>query len=259
MAQVKSPLVPWDNTHNQESILREYPIFHKAYESVPTELLRWGILSPRFEEKTSISPQKFLNFIENDEGDADVHFINPCPINAAIYPNVLIHGEMFHKGISNLIIKVLSRMGYELDPMVFMDDNIFAFCNYFCGNRGFWYRYITFVDNFLKEVSNDITDKEMIYSNSANYSRDREIPYYSFVIERLFSVFLMLNRDVNVLAYKYTFEELKMKTNLPDNLLKQIIALTEMKNSAITKKEKQDYADYRNLTTTQYKLLFHME
>jgi hypothetical protein len=256
---IQTPFHVWNNLSNSTPGFREYPIIKTAYNSEETKNLEyWGILSPKFEQKTNITGNTFLQFIENN--NANVYFINPTPINEAIYPNVLYHGEAYHPGIMGLISRTISRMGFDLYPQtLIMDHSTFAFCNYFCGDRKFWDSYINFIDTFLSEVANHSEDNKLMFEKSAQYSLDKTIPYYAFVIERLFSVFLVLHPEIKSASYKYSKEELLVKTDLPDNIISEVIALSDIKKVATTLELKRAYSLFRNRVTNEHKFLFHRE
>jgi len=252
----------WDNRAAAHPEHREYPVFAECWHNVATntsDLSYWGFISPKFSTKAGITPQEFKAFVERNESFADVCFINPKPINEAIFPNVIFHGELYHKGLSKLMLDTLVLMGYELSPTHIMDRSTFTFCNYFCGNRKFWSKYITFVTNFLDYAKLNPEYEKLLFETSADYSGDKNIPYYTFVVERLFSVFLLLHPQIVAVNYEYSTQQLVSKLSLPPEVVLEIKALSVLKTAICNEEILTIYSHYRNKLTTQHKYLFHME
>jgi hypothetical protein len=76
----------------------------------------------------------------------------------------------------------------------------FATCNYFVGNDKFWKNYLSFLDLCLKLCDEDDQLSNYIYKEGQTYN-GHFIPYFSFVIERLFTIHNILNRDITVKRY----------------------------------------------------------
>lgn len=220
--------IAWNNTVNDNSQLREYPVFKKIHNQITDKL--WGAISPRFSQKTNITVSKFKNWIENNPG-YDVYFINPCTILDSLYENVWIQGERHHPGMVNLTNTLLNRIGIDIKvEKLLMDDTTFTFCNYFVATEDFWNRYISFVDSVLHAAEDDIEWSIQLYSSKANYSRDHTLSFYPFLVERLFSTFLCLNPNIKRLNYQFCAEEMQKKVN--SDQFKIITELTNMKRSA---------------------------
>lgn len=209
---------PWDNTLNAKPDLREFPVFEMEY--VRRALARpdnsyWGFISPKFQSKAGISPKQFIDWVNANPG-VDVYFINPCPIQEVLWPNVIEQGEYWHPGLKEMIYKGLNKAHVFSSDLIDdiplrMGQYTFAFCNYFIGNMKFWDSYISFVQKFIRACENDPQLNHMLYVGNANYNRDRSLPYYPFVVERLFSTFLTIYNHITTLNYRYTYEDLKHK------------------------------------------------
>jgi hypothetical protein len=243
IGNVQSPMIPWDNTINLSPELREYPVFKNGFEYARKNGLEmWGLVSNKFANKTGISGDRFVEWITDQtyQRSANLYFINPCPIIECLFPSVIAHGEYWHPGITNLVQRTLNEMGIKLDlANVLMDSDIFAMCNYFCGDRFFWERYLEFINQFLQAIDRNEADKELMFQASAGYNPDKSLAYYPFVIERLFSVFLYVYHDrIKSHAYQHTLDELITKTGLTKELCQEIQALSAMKKSAIGKNSK---------------------
>ena len=266
LSSMQPGFTPWDNTSNPEPILREFPVFLQVYEKLQNNVdapRYWGVLSPKFEEKSGISGTEFYDWIKNNPTNADVYFINPKTIAESLYPNVVYHGERWHTNLASLMQRYINLFHPNVDlSSLYMDTNSFAMCNYFVGNSIFWKEYLNFVNTFLHHVSQNELDRKMMFSVSANYNLDHSVPYYSFVVERLFSVFLRLHPAIRAKSFSYTREQLNKKLQLPEPIIDELMALTAIKNAAISGKNPDllpHWAWLRNRMTQQNPYILSLE
>jgi hypothetical protein len=216
----------WDNTKGDPQ-MREYSAFLQEFKNRADGINEyWGMVSPKFFEKTRVSPEKFVKWIKDNPG-RHVYFINPCPINECLYANVVEHGERFHKGITDIF---QCGLGYDPNNMK-MARNKFAFCNFFVGDYFFWSRYLRFVEGFLLNCAKDTRIREMLYKGDANYSYDKSLPYLPFVIERLFSTFLW-DKGEWAAAYEFTYDEQAHK--MPFQIFEEMNAISTVKQGAVS-------------------------
>jgi len=184
----------FDNTENKHPELREYHVFRRAINHQCTEDLdAWGVWSWRWAAKSRYPAETVLEFIDNNP-DADVYVFNHARVHEALTVNVWEQGEFFHSGISTLAKCVLNKLGYDDSPFnSIMSTDIYCFSSYFVAKRRFWDEYMGFLDSFVGEL-NDL-DEEMaaIYRSSAKYPRDKSLNMFVFLIERLFSTYLLYN------------------------------------------------------------------
>jgi hypothetical protein len=259
----------WDNLSNDQPQLREYPIFECAYNSNLTKNLDYfGLVSPKFEKKSNITGGQFLDWVKASQQTnlCDVYFINPVPIVEAIFPGTIQHGENCHPGLLSLLQRNITEASKIDLGSLYMDCNTFSLCNFFVGNHKFWGKYIKFVNNFLESVNNNPKDIEMLYQKSANYGPNKVLPYYTFAVERLFSIFLSLERGrkdgITATHYAYTRAELITKTTLPEPIIDELRCLSDIKQIAVSAgypNMMQHWAFLRNKLAQQNQYLFLME
>lgn len=202
---VQSPLTPFDNTSNERPELREYHSFFKALEQGVTEIVEengvahdldaWGFLGPRWEAKLRYSAEDIVKEIEGNK-TADVWVFNHArTVNALTY-NVWEQGEYFHKGIRLVARTALEIAGYDSTPLhAFMTEANTGYCSYFVARKSFWNEYLYFLIKIKEALEKLPEDVKNIYESSANYSRDASLNMFPFIIERMFSTFLILNHD----------------------------------------------------------------
>ena len=160
-------------------------------------------------------------------------------------------------------------------------------CNYFAGNRVFWYQYLQFGERFLAEVEKDTEASEMMYRRSAQYGRNANLAYYPFVMERMLSVFLNVHpqlhgrpedcipipdRDGKIVpnvyarliihSYEYDRGQFLEKTKLPEPLADSLRGLSDIKKAAVSLKQPHlmnTWSIFRNQIAAANPNLFLME
>jgi hypothetical protein len=255
----------WNNIENLNEQLREFPVFEQAHESLKnTDVDLWGLVSPKFEQKTNISGHQFISWIQKTHSlnPCNVYFINPVPIVESLFTSTIHHGENCHNGMEGILQRNLSLFNVSLNSM-YMDCNTFSLCNYFVGDKYFWDKYINFVHSFLISINNNKSDYDLMYNTSAQYGPNTHLPFYTFVIERLFSIFLNINKEtIKVSHYQYNKQALINKTGLPEPIIDELQALKDMKQIAISAgyfNMMHHWAFFRNRMAVQHPYLFLME
>jgi len=204
---------PFDNTSNKRSDLLEYYIFHIGYKKAMSEnLSHWGFVSWRWNEKCKIKSQEVIDFIDQNPNQ-DVYLMNWTPFYESVNWNVWSHGETSHLGIISITSQILNEMGYSSKILhEIMPRNVFCFSSYFIGSKKFWNDYIIFLKKFKNIIDNNKNLKFQVFQKQ-KYSNETELKYHNnysffpFIIERLFSTFLVINYDrYTICNYPYNFK-----------------------------------------------------
>lgn len=160
-----------------------------------------GIFSPKFGMKTKVSAQRFIEFSEASA--ADVCFINPFPQIRYYSYNVWMQGEANHPGLMARAQALLDASGVAIDVSSTPRNDARTLCysNFWVGSEQFWDEYVGGVlepiarfleSNPTSEVSRSVLD--------ATWHSD-PAPFLPFIVERLFSTFLAIRRDISARAY----------------------------------------------------------
>lgn len=229
---VQSPLTPFDNISNERPELREYHSFVKAIENGSTDGLdAWGFLGPRWEAKLKYSADEIKNAIDQNS-DNDVWIFNHArAVNALTY-NVWEQGEFFHKGLRKVAESVLTVAGFDNSAInAFMTEHNTCYCSYFVARKEFWEDYIDFLSKIIVATENLPEDIKSIYNSSANYSRDNTLNMFPFLIERLFSTFLVIRHG----KYKVSPKTYDYDVYAPQvgEFTKVLSALNDLKNHVV--------------------------
>ncbi len=229
---IQSPLTPFDNTANEKPELREYHSFVKAIENGSTDGLdAWGFLGPRWEAKLKYSADEIKYTIDQNPNNDVWIFNHARAINALTY-NVWEQGEYHHKGLREVAGEILNTAGFDSSPLnAFMTERNTCYCSYFVARKEFWKDYINFLSRIIDAIDNLPEDVKKLYNSSANYARDNTLNMFPFLIERLFSTFLVLKHDkykVHAKPYDYS-----VYNNQVGDFTSTLYSLNVLKNQVI--------------------------
>ena len=200
--------IPYDWTGNPTPEYREIAIFFDLYnkrEIIESEY--FGLVSPKFYEKTGITGDKFIDFIIKNPG-YDVYFINPFPHGQYLFFNVWEQGEQIHPGTKQMTQELFDYAGYDIsiEGLGRSDRTTASYCNYWVGNKAFWDVYISFIKPLFECITVKMPDNQRKkYFELAPYTNPA--PYFPFVFERMFSTILLINKKIKSLSYEYSKEE----------------------------------------------------
>jgi hypothetical protein len=223
---------PYDNTANVSPELREWAVWERFYEGMQSGILSeeldlWGFVSWKFKEKTNLSGEQFVDWINANPG-YDVYFVNPCIVNEAVFVNSWEQGDIHHPNISDIGNSFLTKLGYEdvsVRDMV-LDRNCTMFANYIVGTRKFWDEFMAFSNQLFIEAEKDPVFKHQVFgAGLSNYAHDKSLPNFTFLIERLIPTFIDL-KGFNGLAYQYTADTIADKYQ---PYFADIMALSDLK------------------------------
>lgn len=205
--KIDSSLTPFDNTENLKPELREYYIFKRIIdEGHANDLDAWGVFSHSWKEKNRYDANLVFEDINNNK-DCDVFIFNPARVQDALMYNIWEQGEYYHRGLKTIATYVLKKIGY--DPIVLdelMTDKTTCFCSYFVAKKHFWLEYIDFLDKVYQTLKDSPEDIKQLLDSNANYMKDRSLNLFSFLMERMFSTFIVLHsKKYKVYAKKYDY------------------------------------------------------
>jgi hypothetical protein len=247
---------PFDNTSNKRPDLLEYYIFRIGYKRALSERLsHWGFFSWKWEGKTKIKSQKFIDFIEKNP-DQDVYLINWCPYIECCNLNLWRNSEIYHPGITFIADDAIQKMKCDIYPHgsvneIILTEKNFCCSSYFIASKKFWNDYLVFLNKFKNTIDNNRDLKELVYSktthNNKNYS------YFPFIVERLFSIFLFLTKHkYKILNYPYDFS---IYEKYVGENYKEMKKASELKLKFVEESNKQKQIKYYNEWINQCSLI----
>lgn len=192
--------IPYDNRVNPSPEWREYHVFRTAWHAgLCGDGDVTGFVSWKFGAKTGLRGKQLVRFIQRHPG-FDVYFAHPYRVEPQAFTNIWQQAEIHHPGILPLAQRIFDAVGIDVDLATLEQPREHVlFCNYWAATLGFWNRFMAFCepvhDHILRGL--DEADERLIWSRA-----DREIdaPYVPFIMERLLTTFLALNRSVRFLG-----------------------------------------------------------
>lgn len=212
-AKLDPAFTPWDNTANLQPDLQEWYIWDKIFpEAMEEKLDYWGAVSWKFGDKTNLSGQQFVDFIQANPG-YDVYFVNPAVINEAVFLNGWEQGDIWHPNLSKIATEFFTKIGYT-DPGLrdtVIDRNVMMFASYFVASREFWQDYMKISSQLFTEAEKDPEFRQKVFGQGlSEYNLNKSLPNFPFINERLVSTVIDM-KGYRSAAYPYTADTLADK------------------------------------------------
>lgn len=203
-AHLEQVFIPFDNTVNAQPLLREEPLHLQLYEKHKDEKdAYWGMVSWKWREKIQSGGEFFLEWIQSNPG-YDLYFIDPHFAEAAVYKNSFVNGELNHPGMMPFINNLLKDLNIPFDMINYgFHPDLFSTCTYWIGNHKFWKRWRKFWDRCLQIIKNNPEYSNFVFGESKKLHLGNKIINYSFVHERLISIFLIVDQNIKFIHYPY--------------------------------------------------------
>lgn len=205
LSQVEPGFIPFDNTENEKPELREYHNFKLIMEDGHSDGVDlWGAFGPRWKQKLKYDALEIRTAIRENPNH-DVYIFNHARIVNALTWNVWEQGEMWHKGMKQVVQYALKKCRYNPKVVEALMTDTTCYCSYFVATNDFWKKYMRFIDEIKYVLDNDLDEEhQKLYNSSANYARDSSLNLFVFIVERLFSTFLYLN-EFDVYAHEHNY------------------------------------------------------
>jgi hypothetical protein len=192
-----------DNTDNPRPDWREYwPIRNFFLEHALEEDRFYGFFSPRFREKTGLSHNQVVGFIEQATDETDVALFSPQVDVGAFFPNVFAGEEYADSGFLAASQAFLTHIRLEVDlSSVLMNSTNIVFSNYIVARPVFWRSWLEKCEQ-LFQISEfgDTSDPLHIQINhKTNYNEG--VPRKVFILERIASLILFSTPNLKVRVY----------------------------------------------------------
>jgi hypothetical protein len=198
----------------------------------------WGLLTPDFTKRTSLTGQDLLTVIQSNPG-FDLYYASAHPELEAIYHNPWRSPEVTHPEFVALSRRFLQAAGLSDVPVDSIShSSLFATGHLMVASPGFWEKYVGFVQTVFSQVQKSLNaaDQEKLFSEPPVPGR---MTYLALIIARLLSVFLML-KNSNYRAFKIPLPEQEKTMNT------HLRFLREMKDLGLTQKSKWHLAAWVN-------------
>ncbi|AVP99157.1 hypothetical protein C7S18_19160 [Ahniella affigens] len=202
-----------DHSDNERSDWREYwPIrrFLKGHlQGAAVDDDSWfGFFSPRFKEKTGLTPSQVTAFVESSAPAVDVVTFSPQADMGAFFLSPFEQEEMFQPGFIAASQAFLGAIGVNADlSKIVMDSRQIVFSNYFVAKKPFWRRWIDINEKLFALCEGEKGPK--FEALRASLTSPTQYPggvqRKVFLMERIASLILTLEPSWRVRAYN-TFD-----------------------------------------------------
>ena len=197
--KVEAPFTALDNRANPRPDWQEYwPIRHHLLNTPMQEDHLYGFLSPRFREKTGLSPAQIVEYLCKQPSDTDVVLFSPQPDMGAFFLNVFDQNEVFDPGFKESAQSFCQFAGIDIDlSQLVMDSRNIVFSNYFFAKPAFWRRWLSVCEVLFSACENNPRIADIHgWLKQTNY-RDR-IQRKVFLLERIASLIIKLENHWRV-------------------------------------------------------------
>lgn len=194
-----------NNIDSEKNDWREYwPIRNFLLRETLDTNCYYGFLSPRFNEKTGLTPKKIKDYMNTFSDDIDVFSFSPQPDMGAFFLNVFEQEELFQPGFTEASEAFLASVGIKVDlKSLVMDSRQIIFSNYFVARPDFWREWLAINEKLFAVCEGEDCDmkRSLVIESTYPGSVQRKV----FLMERLASLLLTLNSHWRVRAYN-TFD-----------------------------------------------------
>lgn len=191
-----------DNLRNDRADWREYwPMRQFLLTENLDENAFYGFFSPRFAEKTGLSYDQVVTFIQSTPEDTDVVTFSPQVDIGAFFQNVFVGGELADPGflITSQVCANLAGLSVDLTQLV-MDSRCTVFSNFFVAKPAFWRRWLAFCE-LLFAVAEAHPDSELGQALRYKTKYKEGVERKVFVVEGVVSLLLALDTQLKIQNY----------------------------------------------------------
>lgn len=221
LKNVETNFVAFDNTSSIHKDLKEFHIFDRLITDGHTkDVGYWGIFDTVYKTRLRFDSNEIIKTI-NENPNKDIYLFNFAKIHDALTVNVWEQGDNYFPGIKRVAEYSLDKMGYDPKVVNLMTtDANTCYNNYFVASSKFWKRYMVFLNSLKSELDDLPSDMDRIYKT--NYTADLNATLFPFIVERMLTTFLLIDKTWNVYAKPYDYEIYRPQINDSVNLLKSV-------------------------------------
>lgn len=204
ISHLEPNFTPYYNTSTDVS-LREWPIVKSGPRLVEEDLKQnpntvWGFVSWKWRQKTDLPGQIFIDHINNNP-DNDTWFMEPN-YTRPVYFNPWTQGDLCHQNISGIAQEVFKEMGWNVPNLKTLEIP-FCWYNYYAGNNYFWQKYFIMMEKFIETAKSHLDLEKAVFKDSAQYGLDATLPYFIFLVERLYPTLITIDPTIRHCGLKY--------------------------------------------------------
>ncbi len=217
--KVMPGFTPLDNSANLRPDWFEFWVILNYLRTHTLQDNTWyGFFSPRFTDKTGLSPQAVMHTIEQAPSNTDVVLFSPGWDQICYFLNPWEQGEAWHPGITSLTQLFLDQhTGYKNIHQLVTDSNSTVFSNYFVAKKKFWADWQNLAEAFFAYVEQQNPQSAVAGETSYGVASNR-YPMKTFIQERFAALLLATGpyRVVNIDPSQHAPIFARLFDNSPD-------------------------------------------
>jgi GT2 family glycosyltransferase/glycosyltransferase involved in cell wall biosynthesis len=201
-AMLDPGFIPHDNVGQRPDWAEYWPIRNLLLDQTLDEDAWYGVLSPRFKQKTGLDSTQVFQFVASAPEDTDVVLFPLYFDEGALFENIFLQGAANHPGIWPIFVETAKRLapGTDLERLA-MDSSQTQFCNYFIAKPRFWRHWFSKAEQIFQAAQQGSTTFGAAL-NTATYHRNVKGYFFKvFVMERVLSLILAAEPQWKVFAY----------------------------------------------------------
>lgn len=221
---------------NNNPLWRELRFFVDFYRTKKHLLANMsGIFSPKFNLKTNLTGEAFLTFAAQHK-DVDVCFVNPFPTLHYYSYNVWMEGEIAHPGITQHAQALLDAcgIGCDLKSVPRHDQSNLCYANFWVGSQQFWEDYVGGVLNKIAQFIESNPTNCIVKNILNNTQHTDHATFLPFIIERMFSTYISLNKCLKVAYYPLADLSIELETKFKVEMLNYIVPKVDAADATAT-------------------------
>lgn len=196
-ARLTPEFTSFDNRANPHPELREYYLALELRDLARSSGLdMWGMMGPTWNRKLyGIQAADIIRHIDTNPG-YDVYFFDAFTEQMIRGYNVWEQGSWYHPDIIEIVETGFTAMGLDLTSLHQPMGRDLVFFNCYCvATRQFWDGYLDLTTKWLDKVSDWPETVQAKLFGASQYGPESDLWYFPFIQERLYSTFLLMNRD----------------------------------------------------------------
>lgn len=201
LAAVRPPFKVLDNIKNPRPDWQEYwPIRNFLLNETLDENCLYGFFSPRFTEKTGLTPDLLEQFVKANSDKADIITISPQPDMGAFFLNVFEQNELFDPGFLEAAQDFVTSCSVDVRlEGLLMDSRTVVFSNYFVARPRFWRHWLDLNEKLFAlceaPIASSLQASLLVETSYRNVQRK------VFLMERIASLLLTISPEYRVATY----------------------------------------------------------
>lgn len=197
-----SGFIPFDNTGQRPDWYEYWPIRNFLLNEPLNEDTFYGLLSPKFKAKTSLSSKQIHDFVEEVDPSVDVVSLSPFFDQTSLFENSFRQGAIAHPNAWPVFqaCAELLKPGVSIDKLLMNSRNT-IWCNYFLAKPRFWRYWLSKAEQIFEIAEQNNTPLGNALNSATLHDRQVSSQIKVFVMERLVSLLLASEPHWNVRVF----------------------------------------------------------